>query len=333
MLDDSLDRLAYADGCQVATGAELDQLTEMSRVSQDSWSFSMMLSGLATAMRHVGRLDDAFMAYGQAAGIGRSISAPSLWLAAEAGLCLVSGLTGDPIDAAVRLGDIERQGAALDLAFISNQCLFFRAALAQLGGDAPSALTSLRTCLPAQLEFGHIDFLCQEFAQWPALALMALNDPGLAEHRRPLVQALAHSAKSVPLFIVVLRSGDDPLQDLVVEACRRHANPDATRELVAWTRRHGTPRQLRSVRRMLPLGDTDAHPAGDLTSREHEVLGLVAAGLRNPEIAARLYLSEKTVKTHVNHIFTKLGVTDRVQAVLYYRQVIEPTAAQDTTMG
>ena len=61
------------------------------------------------------------------------------------------------------------------------------------------------------------------------------------------------------------------------------------------------------------------------------MLGLVAAGRRNPEIAAKLYLSEKTVKTHINHIFAKLGVTDRVQAVLYYRASIEPGAGQDTT--
>ena len=51
---------------------------------------------------------------------------------------------------------------------------------------------------------------------------------------------------------------------------------------------------------------------------------LVAAGRRNAEIAAELFLSEKTVKTHINHIFTKLGVADRVQAVLYYRASIDP---------
>ena len=71
----------------------------------------------------------------------------------------------------------------------------------------------------------------------------------------------------------------------------------------------------------------------DLTARECQVLGLVAAGRRNAEIAAQLYLSEKTVKTHINHIFTKLGVTDRVQAVLYYRASIDPSAGQDTTTG
>ncbi|HWD70208.1 MAG TPA: response regulator transcription factor [Solirubrobacteraceae bacterium] len=54
-----------------------------------------------------------------------------------------------------------------------------------------------------------------------------------------------------------------------------------------------------------------------LTSRELDVLRLIAAGLTNDEIAARLVLGAGTVKTHVNHIFFKLGLRNRAEAVIF----------------
>jgi len=64
-------------------------------------------------------------------------------------------------------------------------------------------------------------------------------------------------------------------------------------------------------------GTTGSGEADDLTPREADVLRLIAAGQSNREIARSLFVSEATVKTHVNRIFAKTGSRDRAQAIRY----------------
>jgi DNA-binding NarL/FixJ family response regulator/class 3 adenylate cyclase len=99
----------------------------------------------------------------------------------------------------------------------------------------------------------------------------------------------------------------DRLLDAVRVAAAGDAllSPQITRRLIA---------QFTSAARMAP---TETPPVlAELTEREVEVLRLIARGLSNAEIAAELVLTENTIKTHVAHVLSKLGLRDRVQAVV-----------------
>ncbi len=93
--------------------------------------------------------------------------------------------------------------------------------------------------------------------------------------------------------------------------------PTATRRLIERFAKLPTP------------GDTDTH-LSDLSNREREVLALLARGLSNAEIAAQLFLSIATVKTHVANVLVKLDLRDRVQAVVfaYETGIVEPGTNQ-----
>jgi DNA-binding NarL/FixJ family response regulator len=78
-----------------------------------------------------------------------------------------------------------------------------------------------------------------------------------------------------------------------------------------------TRRLVESFLRMRPASASAGDPVQSLTVRELEVLRLVARGMTNAEIAAALVVSDATVKTHVANVLAKLGLRDRVQAVVF----------------
>jgi DNA-binding NarL/FixJ family response regulator len=113
---------------------------------------------------------------------------------------------------------------------------------------------------------------------------------------------------------------DDPPEQLIaavriVAAGDALLSPAITKRVI---------KQFARVPRPTPPKELD-----DLTAREHDILRLIAGGLSNQEIGKELYISETTVKTHVTHILQKLGLRDRVQAVVlaYQSGVIDADAS------
>jgi DNA-binding NarL/FixJ family response regulator len=157
----------------------------------------------------------------------------------------------------------------------------------------------------------------------PAVVLMDIRMPeidGLEATRRIL------AANQAARILILTTFG---LDEYVYEALRAGASgfvlkDDPAEQLIAAVRTVAAGNALLSpaiTKRVIRQFTRIARPAppkelGELTEREREILRLIATGLSNAEIGRDLYISETTVKTHVTHILQKLGLRDRVQAVV-----------------
>jgi DNA-binding NarL/FixJ family response regulator len=161
----------------------------------------------------------------------------------------------------------------------------------------------------------------QAIALAPDVVLMDVRMPGMDG-----VEAVTTLRRQAPdCRVVMLTTFDD--EEYVVRTLRAGAAGYLLKDLPAAELAdavrlaHAGVTQLHhaAARRMAAALST--HPASTdvLTGRETEVLRLVAAGATNREIAARLFLSEGTVKNHLSRILSRLGLRDRTQAAIYAR--------------
>jgi DNA-binding NarL/FixJ family response regulator len=164
----------------------------------------------------------------------------------------------------------------------------------------------------------------------PHVVLMDLRMPGMegAEATRRIRATLPE----IQVLVLTTYADDQSLFPALQAGARGYLTKDASAEEIeqairalASGRTHLDPAiQQRLVTAVLEVQPSQAAPAEslahDLSPREIEVLKLIAAGLSNTEIAAALFLSSATVKTHINRIFSKTGARDRAQAVRYAYQ-------------
>ena len=164
--------------------------------------------------------------------------------------------------------------------------------------------------------------------QAPDVVLMDLRMPrcdGVEATRR-----LRASHPAIAVVVLTTFADDESIFSALRAGARGYLTKDAGAEEIVRALRlaHAGEAMLDPAvqRRLLDsLGDPPraAEPAvvrslpDDLTQREAEVLALIAAGRSNAEIATALFVSQATVKTHINHIFAKTNVRDRAQAVHY----------------
>lgn len=215
--------------------------------------------------------------------------------------------------------------------------------------DQPMVRVGLKMILESE---GDIEVCCEAANGEDAIALAASHTPDviLMDIRMPGMDGLAATravlAATPESRVVILTTFDDDEYlygalragasgfllksadgDALVNAVRVVAGgeallaPEVTRRVIEhFTQNPHDDAEGGSVALLLE-DDAAAHSPspeaiGDLSDREVEVLQHMARGLSNQEIASELYVSNTTVKTHVSHILTKLGVRDRVQAVV-----------------
>ncbi len=160
----------------------------------------------------------------------------------------------------------------------------------------------------------------------PDVVLMDLQMPDLEGHHATR-QILARDPSTRVVVLTVLSDDEDVIAALEAGACGFLAKDTPIDDVIiavraaaqgaAWLSPRAAEIVLTRLRQTQPNQPTERDPMGELSSRELDVLRLIARGLENAQIAETLNISPRTAKNHVSNILAKLGLPSRVQAAVY----------------
>lgn len=159
----------------------------------------------------------------------------------------------------------------------------------------------------------------------PDVILMDINMPG--KNGLQAINELKHDSDCPKIIVLTIHEDREYLfktlqmgaEGYVLKDAEPSVLIDAIRNVFegqSYIQPNMTKELIKEFNRMT-LHEREKHDEINLTTREVEVLQLIAEGMINKEIAKQLYISEKTVKNHVSNIFKKLDVSDRTQAAIY----------------
>lgn len=164
----------------------------------------------------------------------------------------------------------------------------------------------------------------------PDVVLMDLNMPvmGGAE----ATERIQATDPDVTVLVLITLDDDESILAALQAGASGYLTKEADRATILQAVRSANQGQAvldpQVQRRLLTLATRPTSPPptdqAGLTTREQEILHLIGEGLRNPEIAARLVISEATVKTHINNLFAKAGLHSRAEAVRYALRTLSP---------
>ena len=263
----------------------------------------------AVAEAHLGRVDDATASATRALELARETSGAPVWIFASWALGHLALSRGDPVGALRTLEPLlehHRREAIVE----------------------PGALPFIADCIEALVESGRVDDAREALDGFQTTAERLERGRGIAAARRcrgllvaaanDLLAALAELEAAVSLW----RDNDTPFEHarslLALGAAqrrakRRRAARETLEEALLIFERIGAELWAERARAELRRISGRATTPGGLTPAEERIAVLVAEGKTNREVAAALFLSERTVEGHLSHVFAKLGVRSRTE--------------------